>query len=48
MVASAHNSRVAAVLAGDASYDGLDATDQAVVRDEWAARTEELLASLDR
>lgn len=42
-----HRELVAAVLAGEASYDGLDSKDQELVRGEWAARTAEGLANLD-
>jgi TRAP-type C4-dicarboxylate transport system substrate-binding protein len=42
-----HSAAVAAVLAGEASYDALSSTEQAVVRDEWERRTAKLLEELD-
>lgn len=40
-------SAVEQVLAGESSYDGLNSREQAIVRAEWAERTEQRRRSLD-
>jgi len=45
--ASVSHRDITAVLAGSASYDGLSAKEQALVRAEWAARMDALREGLD-
>lgn len=44
---SISHKEIASVLAGSRSYDNLDSKEQAVVRAEWSARTDEARAALD-